>query len=122
MAVGPLRPVHALDLVSLVRGTRGGGVEERNVYVGADLHVPLGACAGDACGEELLQAFRGLCLDNHRVGLRERRRQPPPVHHPDPVTALAIELGEVEAHRFVAEVVERRRARLAGLFRVRPGG
>ena len=120
-AVGPPRPVHALDLVSLVRGTRGGGVQERNVDVGVDLHVPLGACAGDACGEELLQAFRGLCLDNRRVGLRERRRQLPPVHHPDPVTALAVELGEVEAHRLVAEVVDRRRARLAGLFRVRPG-
>src|SRR3989304_1550377 len=50
---GPPRPVHALDLVSLVRGTRGGGVEERNVYVVVDLHVPLGAAAGDACGQEL---------------------------------------------------------------------
>ena len=41
--VRPPRPVHALDLVSLVRGTRGGGVEQRNLHVWIDLHLPLGA-------------------------------------------------------------------------------
>ncbi len=50
-------------------------------------------------------------LDSHRIHLRERRRQSPPVHHPDPVIALAVEPGEVEAHRLVAKVVDRRRAR-----------
>src|SRR6187549_766660 len=61
-AVGPVRPIHALDLVSLVRRTRGGGVEERNLYVWSELHLSLGACAGDACGEERLEAIPALCL------------------------------------------------------------
>jgi hypothetical protein len=103
-------------------GRRSGGAQERNLWfdpLGIDVHVPLGASTSDPCREELLQALCCLCLGNRRVGLLEGRRRAPVAYHPDPARALADRLDKVEAHRLVGKYVDRRRARLAGLFRAR---
>ena len=115
--------VHTLDLVSLVRGTRGGGIQERNVDV-VGRPPPAPRRLWPAIRAARNSSRRSVACASTTAGshLRERLRQLPPVHHPDPVVASAVELGEVEAHRLVVELIDRRRAPLAPVPSSGPGG
>src|SRR4029079_15108690 len=73
----------------------------------------LGARALEPRAEECLEELRRRC--GWRYGLREWRRVARATDDPDSGRAALRRLAQVEAHRFVPELVDRRRAVVAGV-------
>ena len=109
-----------LDLVSLVRGAGGGGVQEWDL-LGRARYAGLTYPSAPSTIDPRWRNFsrRAVALASAGSGQSARMARPSPTGaRPRSRCALPVELGEVESHRLVTEVVDRRCAPLSALWLV----